>query len=215
MLLLDQAVERIFPDGSSLYYYHGVTRANTPVGVRRASMLQPLPDAHFLKVRILKPDGSVVVPDELQAGNGVMSLRGVEPGDLVEEEYVAEVAATGASRNGHLPPYIYRFADPDRAFGLSQYILLVPKEVDLQVDGNFEGLVKTEGEWRGLRMLNWLAESVPPMASEPFPPPAQELMPWLNYGFGVTWQDVGDAVRDRVLPVLRTSPELREWSEPF
>ena len=215
VLLLDQAVERIFPDGSSLYYYHGVTRANTPVGVRRASMLQPLPDAHFLKVRILKPDGSVVVPDELQAGNGVMNLRGVEPGDLVEEEYVAEVAATGASRNGHLPPYIYRFADPDRAFGLSQYVLLVPKEVNLQVDGNFEGLEKSEGEWRGLRMLNWLAEEVPPMASEPFPPPAQELMPWLNYGFGVTWQDVGDAVRDRVLPVLRTSPELREWSRPF
>ena len=215
VLLLDQAVERIFPDGSSLYYYHGVTRANTPVGVRRASMLQPLADAHFLKVRILKPDGSVVVPDEIRAGNGVMTVSGVEPGDLVEEEYVAEVAATGASRNGHLPPYIYRFADPDRAFGLSQYVLLVPREVDLQVDGNFEGLVKSETEWRGLRMLNWRAEMVPPMVSEPFAPPAQELMPWLNYGFGVSWQDVGDAVRDRVLPVLRTSPDLRKWSRPL
>ncbi len=215
VLLLDQAVERIFPDGSSLYYYHGVTRANTPVGVRRASMLQPLADAHFLKVRILKPDGSVVVPDELRAGNGVMTVSGVEPGDLVEEEYVAEVAATGASRNGHLPPYIYRFADPDRAFGLSQYVLLVPPEVDLQVDGNFEGLVKSETEWRGLRMLNWRAEMVPPMVTEPFAPPAQELMPWLNYGFGVTWQDVGDAVRDRVLPILRTSPDLRDWYRPL
>jgi len=215
VLLLDQAVERIFPDGSSLYYYHGLTRANTPVGVRRASVLQPLPEAYLLKVRVLKPDGRQVVPSELRPGGGVISLNDVEPGDLVEEEYVARVAATGATRDGHLPPYIYRFADPDRAFGLSEYVLLVPPEIDLQVDGNFEGLEQSEQEWQGLRMLNWRAERVPPMPTEPFAPPAQDLMPWLNYGFGVTWQDVGDAVRDRVLPVLRTSPELREWSRPL
>ncbi len=215
VLLLDQAVERIFPDGSSVYYYHGVTRANTPGGIRRASVLQPLPDSYFFKVRIIKPDGRVVVPAELASGGDALVLNEVEPGDLVEEEYVARVAATGASRKGHLPPYIYRFADPDRAFGLSEYVLLVPPEVDLQVDGNFEGLETSEQEWQGLRMLRWGAEEVPPMTAEPFSPSPQELLPWLNYGFGVTWQDVGDAVRDRVLPVLRTSPELRAWSTPL
>jgi len=212
VLLLDQAVERIFVDGSSLYYYHGLTRANTPVGARRASVLQPLPDAHILNIRILKPDGGVVVPSDIQPGQGGITLSDVDPGDIVEEEYVAWVGPTGASRDGHLPPYIYRFADPDRAFGLSEYILLVPPEVDIQVDGNFEGLERSEKEWQDLRMLYWRAENVPPMPTEPFAPPAQDLMPWLNYGFGVSWQDVGDAVRDRVLPALRSSPELREWT---
>jgi hypothetical protein len=215
VLLLDQAVERIFADGSSLYYYHGLSRANTPVGARRASFLQPLPDAYLLKVRILKPDGRVVVPSELNAAEGVIALNDVHPGDLVEEEYVARVEATGASRNGHLPPYIYRFADPERAFGLSEYVLLVPHEVDLRVDGNFTGLETSEQEWQGLRLLRWAAEAVPPVPTEPFAPPAQDLLPWLNYGFGVSWQDVGDAVRDRILPVLRTSPELRQWSAPL
>ena len=37
-------------------------------------------------------------------------------------------------------------------------------------------------------------------------------MPWLNYGFGVSWEDVGDAVRDRVMEVVQSSPELRAWS---
>ena len=212
VLLLDQAVERIFADGSSLYYYHGLSRANTPVGARRASILQPLPDAYLLKIRILKPDGSVVVPSDLQQGQGRVMLSDVEPGDVVEEEYVAWVGPTGASRDGHLPPYIYRFADPDRAFGLSEYILLVPPEVDLQVDGNFEGLERSEKQWQGLRQLHWRTENVPPMPTEPFAPPAQNLMPWLNYGFGVSWQDVGDVVRDRVLAVQRSSPELRKWS---
>ncbi len=213
VLLLDQAVERIFPDGSSLYYYHGLTRANTPVGARRAAMLQPLPDAYVLNIRVLKQDGRAVVPSDIQPGQGRVVLSDVDPGDVVEEEYVAWVGPTGASRDGHLPPYIYRFADPDRAFGLSEYVLLVPPEVGLQVDGNFTGLERSEREWQGLRMLYWRAEKVPPMPTEPFAPPAQDLMPWLNYGFGVTWQDVGDAVRDRVLAVLRSSPELREWSQ--
>jgi hypothetical protein len=213
VLLLDQAVERIFVDGSSLYYYHGLTRANTPVGARRASVLQPLPDAHILNIRILKPDGEVVVPSDIQPGQGGITLSDVDAGDVVEEEYVAWVGPTGASRDGHLPPYIYRFADPDRAFGLSEYVLLVPHEVPLQVDGNFEGLERSEKEWQGLRMLYWRAEDVPPMPTEPFAPPAQDLMPWLNYGFGVSWQDVGDAVRDRVLPILPLSPELREWKQ--
>jgi hypothetical protein len=212
VLLLDQAVERIFADGSSLYYYHGLSRANTPVGARRASILQPLPDAYILKIRVLKPDGRVVVPSDLQQGQGRVTLSDVEPGDVVEEEYVAWVGPTGASRDGHLPPYIYRFADPDRAFGLSEYILLVPPEVDLQVDGNFEGLERSEKGWHDLRMLHWRTENVPPMPTEPFAPPAQNLMPWLNYGFGVSWQDVGDVIRDRVLAVRRSSPELREWS---
>jgi hypothetical protein len=212
VMLLDQAVERIFTDGSSLYYYHGLTRANTPVGARRASVLQPLPDAHILKIRVLKPDGRVVVPSDLQPGQGGITLSDVESGDVVEEEYVAWVGPTGASRDGHLPPYIYRFADPDRAFGLSEYILLVPPEVDIHVDGNFEGLERSEKEWQDLRMLYWRAEDVPPMPTEPFAPPAQDLMPWLNYGFGVSWEDVGDAVRDRVLAVLRPTPELREWA---
>ncbi len=212
VLLLDQAVERIFPDGSSVYYYHGLTRANTPVGAQRASRLQPLPDAHFLRLRIIKPDGTEVVPVDARPGVTEMVLSEVEPGDLVEEEYVARVGTTGSSRRGHLPPYLYRFADPDRAFGLSEYVLLVPPEIDLQVDGNFEGLEQEQGEWNGLRLLSWRAEDVPPVPLEPFSPSAQSLMPWLNYGFGVTWEDVGDTFRDRLFGVLRTSPELRRWS---
>ncbi|MGD9252561.1 MAG: hypothetical protein PVG92_01365 [Holophagae bacterium] len=211
VLLLDQAVERIYPDGSSVYYYHGLTRANTPVGARRAAELRPLAGAHFFTLRIIKPDGRVVVPVDVRPGMDAISLTEVEPGDLVEEEYVARVGSTGSSRRGHLPPYLYRFADPNRAFGLSEYVLLVPPEIELQVDGNFEGLERDEATWRDLRLLRWRAERVPPVPLEPFAPSAEQLMPWLNYGFGVTWSDVGDTFRDRFLSILRTSPELRRW----
>ncbi len=212
VLLLDQAVERVYDDGSSLYYYHGVTRALTPVGARQASRLQQLPNSHRLKIRIHKPDGTVVVPAEIGGGGGPVELEDVEPGDLVEEEYVARVAATGASRRGHMPPYIYRFADSERAFGLSEYLLLVPPDVDLLVEGNLDGLERTEWDVDGLRAVRWRAESVPPIPEERFAPPTSELLPWVSYAFNVTWQDVGDAVRDRLLPILVTTPELRAWS---
>lgn len=214
VLLLDQAVERVFDDGSSLYYYHGISRALTPVGARQAARLQQLPDSHRLKVRIHKPDGRVVVPPELGEG-GVVELADVESGDIVEEEYVARVAATGASRRGHVPPYIYRFADPERAFGLSEYLLLAPPGLELKVEGNVEGLERTEWQENGLGAIRWRAESVPPIPDERFAPPPSELLPWVSYAFGVGWQDVGDALRDRLLPLLEATPELRRWSGPL
>jgi hypothetical protein len=215
VLLLDQAVERVFEDGSSLYYYHGISKALTPVGAVQARQLQQLPDSYRLKVRIHKADGSVVVPPELGNDNGVLEISGVEPGDVVEEEYVARVGATGASRRGHVPPYVYRFADSERAFGLSEYLLLVPPELDLLVEGNVEGLERQEWEENGLRAIRWRAESVPPVPDERFAPPVSELLPWVSYAFGVSWQDVGDALRDRLLPLLVATPDLRQWSAPL
>lgn len=215
VLLLDQAVERVFPDGSAMYYYHGVSRAITPVGARQASRLQQMPDAYQLKIRIVKPDGRVVVPAQMESRNGTVVLGDVAPGDLVEEEYVASVRATGASRRGHMSPYIYRFADEDRDFGLSEYLLLVPPEVDLEVDGNLEGVDREEWDHHGLRAIRWRTVGMSAVHSEPFSPPSQELLPWVSYSFGVTWQDVGDTLRDRLLWVLGTSAELVEWGVPL
>ena len=215
MLLLDQAVERVYSDGSALYYYHGVSRAVTPVGTRQASTLQQMPDAFLLKIRIIKPDGRVVVPAQMEARNGGLVLGDVAPGDLVEEEYVASVRPTGASRRGHMSPYVYRFADEDRAFGRSEYLLLVPDDVELKMDGNFEGLDREEWDHEGLHAIRWLNEDVPPLHLEPLSPMSRDLLPWVSYSFGVTWQDVGDIMRDRMLGVFRTSPELRAWSAPI
>ncbi len=215
MLLLDQAVERVYSDGSALYYYHGVSRAVTPVGARQASTLQQMPDAFLLKIRIIKPDGRVVVPAQMEARNGGLVLGDVAAGDLVEEEYVASVRPTGASRRGHMSPYVYRFADENRAFGRSEYLLLVPDDVDLMMDGNFEGLQRKEWDHDGLHAIRWLNEDVPPLRLEPLSPMARDLLPWVSYSFGVTWQDVGDIMRDRMLWVFRTSPELRDWSAPI
>jgi hypothetical protein len=212
VLLLDQAVERVFADGSSLYYYHGVSRALTPVGARQAARLQQLPDSHRLKIRIHKPDGAIVVPDVPPTSGGVIELDEVEPGDLVEEEYVARVAATAASQRGHLPPYIYRFADSERAFGLSEYLLLVPPEIELLVEGQLDGVERSEWRTDGLRVIRWRAEDVPPITEERFAPPPSELLPWVSYGFGVSWADVGDALRDRLLDTLVSTHELDTWS---
>jgi len=215
MLLLDQAVERVYSDGSALYYYHGVSHAVTPVGARQASTLQQMPDAFLIKIRIIKPDGRIVVPAQMEARNGSLVLGDVTPGDMVEEEYVAAVRPTGASRRGHMSPYIYRFADEDRAFGRSEYLLLVPPDIDLKMDGNFDGLEREDFEHEGLRAIRWLNEDVPPVLREPLAPPTQELLPWVSYSFGVTWQDVGDIVRDRALSAFITTPELDEWSAPL
>ncbi len=215
ILLLDQAVERVYSDGSSYYYYHGLTRAFTPAGARQASALQHLPGAILLTFRIIKPNGEVVIPDEMVAGQPNLMLDSVEAGDILEEEYVAAVNGVRSDRFGHISPYIYRFADAERAFGLSEYVILLPEGMDIAVEGNFTGLERKEWDQNGTRVLSWRAEQVQPIPSEPFSPPIQDLLPWVTYGFGVSWQDVGDALRDRTLPTLRGIPELWQFSEPL
>ena len=208
-------MERVYPDGSSIYYYHGLTRARTPVGARQAATLQHLDETVVLKLEIVKPDGRVVVPRDVLPGVRDQVLSGVEEGDVVEEEYVATVPAAGSSRRGHLSPYVYRFADPERAFGISEYVLLVPETVNLELDGRFEGLEREEWTDHDLRVIRWRATGMSPVPDEPFAPPIQELLPWVTYGFDVTWQDVGDSIRERVLRTLVTSPELDRWAAPL
>lgn len=211
VLLLDQAVERVFSDGASMYYYHGVTRALTPVGARQAAVLQPLPNTIWLNVQVHKADGSVESPSDLTPHDGEVTLDDVKAGDVVEEEYVAAVGPTAVARRAHLSPYTYRFADPERAFGRSEYVLLYPKEVELQLEGNFTGLATKRWEQDGLEGMRWRAETVPPIQAEPFAPPTQELLPWVSYGFGVSWADVGDGLRDRVLEMLSSGADLDRW----
>jgi len=214
VLVLDQAVERVFPDGSSLHYYHGMTLAFTPQGARQAAALNLLPGAELLRVRILKEDGTVVVPADLSAKPGTV-LSGVKEGDVVEQEYVAAIDRTGGSIRGHMSPYIYRFADSDRAFGLSEYILLHPPDLSLEIEGNLDGVERTETRHGGLVATTFRVDQVPAIPMEPFSPPMQELLPWVTYGFGVTWAAVGDIVLDRVMGLLPGSPELSDWAAPF
>ena len=213
VLLLDQAVERVFPDGSSLYYYHGLSKALTPAGARRASSLEQMPGAVRIKLAIIKPDGRKIVPAEITPTSRGISLGEVESGDLVEEEYVASVSAISPNVAGHLSPYVYRFADSDRAFGVSEYILLHPPEIELAVEGLFTGLEVSTGTHQDLIVRKWRAEDMPATPYEPFGPPTQELLPWVSYGFGVDWQTVGDNLRNRLIPVVRTTREIRLFAE--
>ncbi len=214
-LILDSAVERIFKDGSSLYYYHGLTKALTPAGTKDAATISLLPGSILLKVRIIKAGGSIIVPPGIAADNAQIVLKNVEPGDMVEYEYVAPIAATGSSHRGHVSPYIYRFSGATRTFVRSDYTLLVPPGLKLNIDGNVRGLQHEDTIRNGIHLLSWKATRVPPVVTEPFSPPSQQLLPWVTYGFGISWQDIGDMIRNRVLAALTGSPELWHWAAPL
>lgn len=210
-LLLDQAVERIFPNGASIYYYHGLTKALTPEGVSRASILQGFPGSERLQLRILKPDGRIIIPAGIKDSGTRLQIDEVEVGDVVEDEYIATISPIAPSVAGHLSTYVYRFADPERSFGLSEYELILPENLEINIDGMYEGLERTETREAGLRKIRFRAQDMPPSPGEPFGPPEQDLLPWVTYSFGLSWQDVGDSIREKMIPVLRGSPELEAF----
>jgi len=213
VLLLDQAVERVFPDGSSLYYYHGLSKALTPAGAQQAARIEPMPGALWMTLAIHKPDGRRIVPAEITETARGIQLGEVEEGDLIEEEYVAGVRAISPGVPAHLSPYVYRFADSDRAFGLSEYILLHPPEIELGIEGLFTGLETITETRDGLEVLRWKATDVPARPDEPYGPPIEELMPWVAYGFGADWKDVGDNLRERLISITFPARNIRKFSK--
>lgn len=214
-LLLDQAIEQVSSNGSSLYYYHGLTKALTPEGVSQASLLQGMPGSERLQLRIFKADGRIIIPAKINATRGRLQIDEVEVGDVVEDEYLASVSAIAPSRAAHLSPYVYRFADPQRSFGLSEYEVIYPRHLSLKIDGMFEGLQRSEEDDGDQHILRFKAEGIPPTPPEPFGPPEQDLLPWVTYGFGLSWQDVGDSIREKLIPVLRGSPELDSFVRTY
>lgn len=213
VLLLDQAVERVAPDGSSLYYYHGISKAVTPAGARQASNTQPMPGATRLELAVIKPDGTKIVPAEVNATSRGLSIGEVEVGDLIEEEYVAPVPPVSSHLTGHLSPYVYRFADSDRAFGHSEFVLLHPNDLEVSVEGMFTGLEVTTETHDGTTVQRWRSRDVPATPTEPFGPPVQDLLPWVSYSSEVDWTIVGDTLRNRLIPVLRSSMALQSFAE--
>ena len=81
----------------------GITRALTPAGARQAAALQHLPDSLVLLLRIIKPDGRVVIPVDVRPGMDAISLTEVEPGDFV----MLRVTDTGTGIPERVKPQIF------------------------------------------------------------------------------------------------------------
>jgi hypothetical protein len=90
--LLDWSADYYYPDHSRRSIYHSLTRVLTAQGVEQEAQLTIPEGARLLRLGVIKPDGRVLEPGEPESGKYL--LPDLEPGDIIEQEYL-ETGATG------------------------------------------------------------------------------------------------------------------------
>ncbi|MGC4000045.1 MAG: DUF3857 domain-containing protein [Anaeromyxobacter sp.] len=164
--------------------------------------------AQLLRLRTLKPDGRALEPEQAGSGKGSISLAGLEPGDLIELEYLR---ALPARAEGGTPGAFY-FQETGEALARSTYVVRAPAGMGLGAEGAQmpDPEVKREGGYDVLRVER---TDMPARVPEPFAPAQTEWIPFVTAGVGGSWQTVARGGGEAIAARVRATAEVRALAD--
>ncbi len=207
-LILDQALTRVLEDGSSVERYHTIIRINDKNGVDREGE-QAIPGQVLLAARTVKPDGTILEPEEMPEKR-TLSMPGLEPGDLVELEYIAFQGENRIRNNSYITPIVFLFQDIDRPFHRTQWRIEYPESMDMQF---YEQKLPHPGKRsreNGMAVVDWDFRSMPRIVPEPNTPYRHQYIPLAEAVGNLDWSDIGTYLRESMTGLFQNSPELRK-----
>jgi tetratricopeptide (TPR) repeat protein len=191
IVLLDQVLDKVNPDGTSSTYIHMAAKILTEAGVKRFDryFAQSWRGEAFKwkKARVIKPDGSVVEA-KTQSGRGFRfaDFPPLEPGDVIDVAYRRDQREQ--SFFGDYFGNVNYFADQVPMM-LSTYTLVTPASRDFYFHTqnlNVEPTVTTSEDGE-TRVYQWTVEDSPKIRFEPAMPAATELYPQVQVTTYESW----------------------------
>ena len=208
VILLDLGALEVHADGSSIERVHTVTKILDRRGLAKYGEVQVPDGAELVELRTLKPDGSVLEPDEV-AGKETVSLTGLEPGDVIDFEYVRAMGP----RSANLPGFTassFTFREPEIPLFETTYEVRAPPEAKLEVDAHhFESAPPVEHA-AGYDRWAYTARNVPSVVPEPASVSESEYLPWVQAGSGARQDALAVAFAELALMRSRPTYEIDE-----
>jgi tetratricopeptide (TPR) repeat protein len=208
-LVVDEMVQRIYEDGSSLSFVRQVRKILTQDGVDEWG--RDRVNGELVSARTIRPDGTVLEPIT-QAG-GLIEYPGVEVGSYLE---IAYLTRTDGNPYGTLDGDRWFFADPDfrEPYCISRWVMIAPSSVPFRFayfnmtldDDGFEYTEHVDGE-NIVRIWDMRAPYLPEY--EPFMPPALELIPWMECIVEHDWRERARRLASDGLGDTRTTMLIR------
>ncbi len=184
--VLDYSALWVHPDGTSEMLEHEIQRIQSQEAIGKESEQQP-PDGLVLRLRVIKPDGSVLEPEPV-AGKPTLTMPHLEVGDYIEVEHVTTTAGDGEKgKSYHGPQWFFREAD--KGYWRSEFIVLSPKDKPLEIEtrGNVpDPKMSTLGTFV---VRDWRVDESPPAPDEPDSAPPNEFLPSVRLGWGISLKD--------------------------
>lgn len=227
VLVLDRTVVRVLPNGSRLALTHNIIRVLTKDGLAKFGEVNIPEGADVLTLRTVKADGQTTREPEEIPDKDTVSAPDLEVGDYVEFEYVDRDPPQAAFPGGFLAERFY-FASADAPLDRSEYLLMVPADMPLQIDTRgpliAAGAAGADGK-AGSRDVPrptvrrvgdeqhyfWERHRVARLQPEPPWDQGQldDWMPSVRVGSGLTFERYVNFLRERRFRTLRLTRELR------
>lgn len=218
VLLLDRTVMRVFPSGARLSLTHNVIRVLTKEGIERFGEIHIPDGAEVLTLRTIKADGTTREPEEIPEKESI-SAPSLEIGDYVEYEYIDRDDPTAIANKGFFGDRFY-FASADAPLDRSEYLLITPKDMPLQID--LRGPVGPDGKrqlpvamqssegdlvhhfWRRMQVRRMQPEQPIDQGQ------IDDWSPSVRIGSGISLEGYVNQIRERRYRSLRMTTELEE-----
>ena len=209
VVVLDRAVERVFPDGTRLMLTHSITQVLSKDAVEHVGEVHVPPGAEVLALRTRKADGTLREAEEI-AGKSSVSAPNLGVGDFVE----VETLDLKEPREAFAPGFIgerFFFQSFESPLDRSEYVFIAPLSMLLDVNrrAGAPAAIEARGA-EGTRVLTFVAREQPQVFPERSAVPAVEWIPSVCVSSGVTLEQWSRYVAERFARVPRGSPEIRK-----
>lgn len=184
--ILDYAAVWVHSDGSSEMLEHEIVRMQSQEAVDKEAEQKP-PDGLVLRLRVIKPDGSILEPEPV-AGKPTLTMPHLEVGDYFEMEHISAFPSEGAKGKRYRGPHWF-FREADKGYWRSEFVMMAPKDRPIEIETVGQVPQPKIAERGPFIERRWRVDESPPAPEEPDAPNPREFLPSVRVGWGVTLQD--------------------------
>ncbi|MBK8207397.1 MAG: tetratricopeptide repeat protein [Planctomycetes bacterium] len=213
VLLLDESIELVYADGSSINYVHTVRKILTQDGVDERGK-ERIPGELFT-ARTILPDGTVLEP--ITQADGLVEFPGVKVGCYLD---VAYLTRTDGGPHGTLDGNRFYFNDTElrSPFAISRWVLIAPEKLRLNfvyhnMTPQDAGVTVTQKKQAGNVVRVWDVRNPNHPEYEPFMPSPLEFIPWVEAAIAHDWRERARRAGDEGLRDTRVTALIRAKAE--
>jgi tetratricopeptide (TPR) repeat protein len=206
--VLDYGAVLIRSDGSSRFLEHEIVRVQSEEGIKRFTEMDT--GGHILHLRVIKKDGRVLEPEAVE-GKPTATMPHLEIGDYVEQERIISRWGEGESAEYEGPAWFFR--EEDVAYARSEFVVIAPANKPLQLE-KANGVPEPTTVRRGLQVSHhFRVDDSPAAPAEPGSPPAQEFLPRVSVGWGLSFDKRIERTSRGLMQLTPVDPRIRRIAQ--
>lgn len=211
--VLDEYLMELLPDGSLLSRVHIITRVQTKEAqVRYGEIFLPSNGVVY-QVRLIKPDGRILVPERID-GKKSISMPGLEVGDFIEYDYLQGSKGSNLLPDGRMHFSRFYFQSVNLPTYRSNFVVIHPEKMKVHLfPMNYDLAPPKHSTEEGRLVTRYENSSLEAIIREPFMPMDEETMPIVQVSRPLSWEEIRDVYRQKLLRLKRSTPELRAFLE--